>query len=89
EEPHKIRAAFRLACVSSFVLTFIMDFLIPMPMFFSHYVFSKGFFTAWVVISFIWVFCSSFVSTALPIWEVRGFFAEFFREVAGDLGVKR
>ncbi|KAF2498231.1 Na+/solute symporter [Lophium mytilinum] len=85
DEPHKLRAAFKLACISSFVLTFIMDFLIPMPMFFSHYIFSKGFFTAWVVISFIWVFCSSFVSTILPIWEVRGFFVELFTEIGQDL----
>ncbi|OCL03550.1 solute symporter family transporter [Glonium stellatum] len=84
-EPSKLRAAFKVACIASFILTFIMDFLIPMPMFFSHYVFSKGFFTAWVVISFIWVFCSSAISTILPIWETKGFFKELVVEIGQDL----
>jgi hypothetical protein len=41
-EPSKLRAALRLACIASFALTIIMDFLIPMLMFFSHYIFNKG-----------------------------------------------
>ena len=85
EDPHKLRAAFKLAVISATVITFIMDFLVPMPMFFSHYIFSKGFFTAWVVISFIWVFCSSFVSCFLPIWETKGFFAELGTKIGKDL----
>ena len=81
EEPAKLRSAFKLAVVASFGLTFIMDFLIPIPMFLSHYVFSSGFFTAWVIISFIWVFCSAAISTILPIVEALEFFKEFIREV--------
>lgn len=84
DDPKKLRGAFKLACIASFVLTFIMDFLVPMPMFFSHYIFSKGFFTAWVVISFIWVFCSSFISCFLPIWETRSFFGELVRLIRKD-----
>ncbi|KZV81964.1 Na+/solute symporter [Exidia glandulosa HHB12029] len=88
EEPHdsaSLRSAFRLACISSFVLTLAMDFLIPMPMFFSHYVFSRGFFTAWVVISFLWVFASAATSCILPIWETRAFFGELGRSIMRDL----
>ncbi|KAF2650180.1 Na+/solute symporter [Lophiostoma macrostomum CBS 122681] len=88
EHPRKLRAAFKFACISSFVLTFLMDFLVPMPMFFTEYVFSKGFFTGWVVVSFIWVFVSSFISCFLPIWETRGFFGELFRAISGDLRKK-
>ena len=62
---------------------------VPIPMFFSHYVFSKGFFTAWVIISFVWVFCSSFVSCFLPIWETRGFFVELWRAVGKDVWGRR
>lgn len=79
--PKSLRSAFKLACISSFVLAFLMDFLIPMPMFFSHYIFSKGFFTGWVVISFLWVFVSTGISCFLPIWEARG----FFRELVGRI----
>ena len=83
EEPTKLRRAFKVACIASFLLTFIMDFLIPMPMFFSHYIFSQGFFTAWVVITFIWVFCSAFITTVLPLVEAGGFFKVLAKEVLG------
>jgi hypothetical protein len=89
DEPHKLRAAFKLAVISATVITFIMDFLVPMPMFFSHYIFSKGFFTAWVVISFIWVFCSSFISCFLPIWETRGFFGELGTKIGREFGSRK
>ena len=90
EEPSKLRAAFKLACIASFVLTFLMDFLIPIPMFLSHYTFSQGFFTAWVIISFIWVFCSAAISTVLPIVETAGFFKNLAVEVVGEMqGRKR
>ena len=72
-----------VACIASFVLTFIMDFLVPMPMFFSHYVFSKVFFTGWVVISFIWVFVSTAISVVLPLVETAGFLKQFARDVFG------
>lgn len=83
ESPNSLRGAFKLACIASFVLTFIMDFLIPMPMFFSHYVFSKGFFTGWVVISFIWVFVSTAISVVLPVVETAGFLKQFAKDVFG------
>ncbi|KAI4852516.1 solute symporter family transporter [Aureobasidium sp. EXF-8845] len=83
ESPSSLRGAFKLACISAFTLTFIMDFLIPMPMFFSHYVFSKGFFTAWIVISFLWVFVSTGISVVLPVVETAGFLKQFVRDVFG------
>ncbi|KAI7286304.1 solute symporter family transporter [Hortaea werneckii] len=79
EHPAKLKRAFVTACVAAFVLTFIMDFLVPIPMFLSHYVFSKGFFTAWVVISFLWVFTSTGISVILPIVETMGFLKKFAR----------
>jgi hypothetical protein len=81
DSPSSLRSAFKLACISSFVLTFVLDFLLPMPMFFSHYIFSKGFFTAWVVISFAWVFVSSAISCFLPLWETRTFWGKLYRDM--------
>ena len=89
DSPSALRSAFKLACVSSFLLTFIMDFLLPMPMFFSHYIFSKGFFTAWVVISFVWVFVSSGISCFLPIWETRTFWGQLYRSIKSGGTVAR
>lgn len=86
ESPQKLRSAFRLACWGSFFLTISLDFLWPIPMFLSHYIFSKPFFTGWVVVSFIWVFSSAFISTVLPIWETWRFFGELAGEIWHDLG---
>jgi SSS family transporter len=88
ESPHTLRNAFKLACAASFTLTFIMDFLLPMPMFFAHYVFSKHFFTAWVVVSFVWVFVSTGISVVLPVVETAGFLKGFVRDVFGVGGRK-
>jgi hypothetical protein len=60
-----------------------------MPMFFSGYIFSKGFFTAWVVISFIWVFASSAISCLLPIWETRDGLVRLVKKVTADFGKKK
>lgn len=81
EEPQKLRRAFKVACIASFLLTFSMDFIIPIPMFLSHYIFSQGFFTAWVVVTFGWVFCSTAISVILPIWETAGFFLRLWKEI--------
>ena len=83
EEPSKLRRAFKVACIASFLLTFIIDFLIPIPMFLSHYIFSQGFFTAWVVITFIWVFCSAAITTILPLVEAGAFFRTLAKEMMG------
>jgi len=58
-------------------------------MFFSHYVFSKGFFVGWITITFIWVFCSAGISVILPIVETAGFFKTLYREIVGDMTGKR
>lgn len=86
-DPHSpgLKSAFRLAVVASIILIFIMDFIVPIPMFLSHYTFSKGFFTFWVVLGFLWVFASSFISVILPIVETAGFFREVSTEMLADI----
>lgn len=41
---------------------------IPLPLFFSSYIYPKGGFTAWIIVTFVWVFCASRVWSA----HVRG-----------------
>ncbi|KAJ7359655.1 solute symporter family transporter [Mycena albidolilacea] len=89
EEPTKLRQAFRLAWIAAALLTFVMDFLIPIPMFLSHYIFSQRFFTAWVVISFLWVFCSAAISTILPVVEALTFFKQLTRDIGVDLSTRK
>jgi urea-proton symporter len=89
DEPSKLCSTFTTACIASSLMTFIMDFLVPMPMFFVHYVFSEGFFTAWIVISFIWVFASAAFSNILPVIETAGFFKGLAAEIGLDLRGRR
>ncbi|TKA83061.1 hypothetical protein B0A55_00925 [Friedmanniomyces simplex] len=82
-DPKGLQRTFYLALILSCTLSFIMDFLIPMPMFFSHYVFSKGFFLGWVVIGFLWVFFAVFTCGILPIAETWQFWKMLYGEVIG------
>ncbi|KAL4791074.1 Sodium:solute symporter family-domain-containing protein [Aspergillus venezuelensis] len=85
EDPSALQRTFVLAVIVSTVLSLIMDIIIPIPMFLSHYVFSRGFFTGWVVISFIWVFVAFILCGILPIWETRMFWGNMVRRMLGRL----
>jgi hypothetical protein len=77
-DPARLNRMFKLALIVSLTLSFIMDFVLPMPMFFSHYVFSEGFFKGWVIISFIWVFFALGTCGILPIVETWAFWKALF-----------
>lgn len=81
DSPVALRKAYVLALILSIVLTLLMCFLVPIPMFLSHYIYSPQFFTAWVVISFIWVFAALMICGILPVWETRAFWMALFREI--------
>lgn len=81
DNPKALRRAFVLAVISSVVLSFVMCFLIPIPMFLSHYIYSKGFFEFYVVVSFIWVFAALIICGILPVWETREFWGDLFKEI--------
>lgn len=81
ENPVALRKAYLMALVMAIVLTLLMVFVIPMPMFFSRYLFSVQFFTGWVVISFLWVFASLLICGILPVWETRAFWMALLREI--------
>lgn len=50
----------------------------PMPMYGSAYIFSKKFFTGWIIVAILWLFCSIAVVGLYPLWESR---TTFFRTV--------
>lgn len=81
DDPQALHKAYILALILSVVLTFLMLFMIPMPMFFTHYIFSLGFFKGWVIISFIWVFASLGICAVLPVWETRAFWIQLLRDI--------
>ncbi|KAB5515306.1 SSS family solute:Na+ symporter [Coniochaeta sp. 2T2.1] len=56
ENQKALQRTFMMALIVSMVLSITMDVIIPLPLFFSHYIYPKGFFTFYIVISFLWIF---------------------------------
>ncbi|KAG0034897.1 hypothetical protein BGZ81_002304 [Podila clonocystis] len=79
EDDAKLAKAAKFARWSSGILTVILIILWPLPMFFSNYVFSRGFYTGWVILSIVWAICSTIAVTIYPVWESRDAFAEIFK----------
>lgn len=57
----------RLAMVANAVFFFIAVILVPFTLFGTKYIFSKPFFTGWVVVSFIWVWVSMIICVVYPV----------------------
>ena len=67
------------------LMTICLLVLWPMPMYGSGYVFSKKFFTGWVVVGILWLFCSTFCVGLYPLWEGKGSMAHTFKSIVRDL----
>ncbi|KAG2200758.1 hypothetical protein INT47_002802 [Mucor saturninus] len=89
EEMEAMAKSSRFAKISSIVLSLVLFLLWPLPMFLSKYVFSKSFFTGWVVVSIIWVFASTIAVGVYPIYESRQTIASVFVEIWRDITGKR
>ncbi|KAI8807926.1 Sodium:solute symporter family-domain-containing protein [Cladochytrium replicatum] len=88
-DPDKLAAAAKFAYWSSLVLTFVLIILWPIPMYFSNYVFSSGFFTGWVVVGFTWAWIASITIIGLPLWESRDGFGRMVAGIWADITGKR
>lgn len=71
EEQRNLLCASKIAKTTCVVLTISLLILWPMPMYGSSYIFSKGFFTGWVVVGILWLFCSLFCVGLYPLFEGR------------------
>jgi len=89
KEQQQLLRARKIARVLSVVLTLCLLLLWPIPMYGSGYVFSKKFFTGWVVIGITWLFGSLFMVGFIPVYESRESLGRYFRGVIGDLTGKR
>ncbi|CCL99827.1 uncharacterized protein FIBRA_01851 [Fibroporia radiculosa] len=67
----ELKRVFRRAAWYSLALTAIVAIIVPLPMFFSHYVFSRQFYTFWTACTIIWVAMSGIFCIILPIWESK------------------
>ncbi|KAL0264345.1 urea active transporter [Diplodia seriata] len=89
-EQAKLTRASRIARALCAFLAISFLVLWPMPMYGSGYVFSKRFFTGWVVVGILWLFFSSFCVGLYPLWEGRGTMKRtavaVWRDVTGGKG---
>ena len=84
-ERKKLDRAFVIAASMTVFLTLALLVLWPMPMYGSGYIFSKPFFTGWISVGILWLFCSSFMVGLFPLWEGRKSMARTFKGIYKDL----
>ncbi|KAK0335288.1 urea active transporter [Friedmanniomyces endolithicus] len=70
-EQHQLQRAAKIARYMTLFLTLALLVLWPFPMYGSGYIFSKKFFTGWVSVGILWLFCSSLCVGVYPLWEGR------------------
>lgn len=70
-EQKLLRKALKISVSTTVFMTLSLLVLWPLPMYGSKYVFSKSFFTGWVVVAIIWIFVSIILVGLLPLWESR------------------
>ena len=85
KEQAKLLRASKIARWLTLSLALSLLVIWPMPMYGSKYVFSKQFFTGWITVGFIWLFCSAACVVIYPVWEGRRTSSRVFREVFRDL----
>ncbi|KAL8382304.1 hypothetical protein RB595_006208 [Gaeumannomyces hyphopodioides] len=85
QEQVKLAKAAKIARWLTLVLTLALLVLWPMPMFGTGYVFSKEFFTGWVVVGIIWLFASVVMVVFLPVFESRSTIVRTTRMMFKDL----
>ena len=84
-EQQKLNRASIIAKSMTGFLTIALLILWPMPMYGSAYIFSKKFFTGWVSVGILWLFCSAFAVGLFPLWEGRHSMANTFMGIVRDL----
>lgn len=83
--PSAVRTGTRLALVANLIFILIAVILVPFTLFGTGYVYSKSFFTGWVVVSFIWVWCSMCICVVYPVIESWKALVEVGKGVWGDV----
>ncbi|ORZ22324.1 Sodium:solute symporter family-domain-containing protein [Absidia repens] len=89
EEMAFLNKSARFAKIASVILAVCLFLVWPLPMFFSRYVFSKEFFTGWVVVGIIWTFISTLAVVVYPIYESRDALKLMGKAIWADIRGKR
>lgn len=71
EEQAKLKKSALWARSITVFMTLALIILWPMPMYGSSYIFSEKFFTGWVTVGILWLFCSVGAVGLFPLWQGR------------------
>lgn len=84
-EQVKLKRASFIARTVTALMTLCFLVLWPIPLYGTSYVFSKGFFTAWVSVAMGWLFCSAIGVGLYPLFEGRHSIKHTFKGIVLDL----
>jgi len=85
EEQAKLLKASKIARYLTLFMTISLLVLWPMPMYGTGYIFSKKFFTGWIVVGILWMLCSAFCVGLYPLWEGRHTSGHTFKAMFLDI----
>ncbi|KAG9943499.1 urea active transporter-like protein, partial [Aureobasidium melanogenum] len=88
EQKHLLRAS-KIARTLTVCLALCFLILWPMPMYGSGYIFSKKFFTGWVVVAIIWLFVTAACVGIYPVFEGRKTIIRTFKSMYLDATGKK
>ncbi|RVX66629.1 hypothetical protein B0A52_09380 [Exophiala mesophila] len=88
-EQTKLRKSAIIARSLTGVMTLVLLVLWPMPLYGTGYIFSKKFFTGWVVVGILWLFFSSFCVGIFPLWQGRKTMVHTVKSMILDVTGKR
>jgi len=89
EKEHKnLMRASKIAGWTTVTMTLVLLVLWPMPLYGTGYVFSKKFFTGWVVVGIMWLGFSSCCVGLFPLWEGRTSMARTAKAIWRDINGK-
>lgn len=86
-EQKKLQRASLIAKSMTAFMTIALIIVWPMPMY-TPYIFTKKFFTGWISVGFLWLFCSLCAVGLYPLWEGRHSMADTFKRIVRDLSGK-
>lgn len=89
EELRKLNTAAKWARIITVFMAVSLLVIWPMPMYGSSYIFSKPFFTGWVVVGMIWLFGTAFGVIIFPLWEGRHSMYRVVHMMSQDIMGKR
>ena len=84
-DPVAVKKGERLAIGANLIFFFVAIILVPFTLFGTKYIYSRAFFTGWVVVSFIWVWTSMTICVIYPVLESTGALRDISRGLGRDL----